>query len=97
MPEIGRFEGRLARAVGYYPDQVARLALWHFGDPYVNDEWVTYMAFAGLLNFPEPDTSLCLVGKRLVQHSSQTAQSSFSQISPGKPRTRLRDLAKRAR
>jgi hypothetical protein len=46
----------LAEAVGYYPDQAARSALWHFVESYDDDDWATYAAFAGLLNFPEPDT-----------------------------------------
>jgi HEAT repeat protein len=46
----------LAEAVGHYPDQAARLALWHFVESYDDDDWATYAAFAGLLNFPEPDT-----------------------------------------
>jgi hypothetical protein len=51
----------LAEAVGYYPDQTARSALWHFVETYVDDDWATYAAFEGLLNFPKPDTVLHLV------------------------------------
>jgi hypothetical protein len=51
----------LAEAVGCYPDQAARSALWHFVETYVDDDWATYAAFEGLLNLPEPDTVLRLV------------------------------------
>jgi hypothetical protein len=45
-------------ALGYYPDEAARSALWRFVERYLDDDRITYVAFAGLLNFPEPDTIL---------------------------------------
>jgi HEAT repeat protein len=45
-----------AEALGYYPDEAARSALWQFVERYLDDDRITYAAFAGLLNFAEPDT-----------------------------------------
>jgi HEAT repeat protein len=51
----------VVEALGYYPDEAARSALWQFVERYLDDDRITYAAFEGLLNFAEPDTILRLV------------------------------------
>ena len=41
-------------ALGYYPDEVARSALWQFVERYQEDDRLTYIAFQGLLRFASP-------------------------------------------
>ncbi|MEJ2556035.1 MAG: hypothetical protein P8186_07385 [Anaerolineae bacterium] len=51
----------IVQALGYYPDEAARSALWRFVERYLDDDRITYTAFEGLLNFAAPDTMLRLV------------------------------------
>jgi HEAT repeat protein len=51
----------IVEALGYYPDEAARSALWRFFERYLDDDRITYTAFKGLLNFVGPDTILRLV------------------------------------
>jgi HEAT repeat protein len=53
-------------ALGRYPDEVARSALWRFVERYRKDDRLTYTAFRGLLRFADPDTL-----PRLVQYYGQ--------------------------
>ncbi len=46
----------LVKALGYYPDETARSALWHFVERYQDDDRITYAAFEGLLRFADPAT-----------------------------------------
>jgi hypothetical protein len=43
-------------ALGYYPDQAARLALWQFLERYRQDDRLAYTAVQGLLHQPGPAT-----------------------------------------
>ncbi len=43
-------------ALGYYPDEAARSALWQFVEHYREDDRLTYTAFEGLLRFADPAT-----------------------------------------
>jgi hypothetical protein len=51
----------VVEALGYYPDETARSALWEFVERYLDDDRITYVAFEGLLNFAEADTIVRLV------------------------------------
>jgi HEAT repeat protein len=44
----------IIEALGYYPDEVARSALWQFIERYRDNDRLAYAAFVGLLRFADP-------------------------------------------
>ncbi len=85
----------LVDALGHYPDQVARSALWHFVKRYQDDDRLTYTAFQGLLRFADPDTLSHLVQRygQLKPHAADAWEHTaiaLAEVVEGGPL--LRDL-----